>query len=509
MQREVSQPFTKRAVDHRVPIAMVVIAVVGHLVLLLLGRMAIITLSEPGASLTDLSLLTCASAMVLTIPIGVRLIRNPNSRSWWVIAPAALIVAAQVSRAIWWPAVPSVSLSTAIMATFGAAVALTCSAIVLLIHAKVSSRRLFVRRAALPLVAGLTGLVVVTAGALQGLPVWLLAMPSALLGVMAVSITAGLSRGSAGPRGDVVMSDAILIAWISLAAIALTSVASGALSFAHDLSGLPPLNEASSSRVVHLSWLYSIPLVGAVVAGFAHRPVQVGMAAMGSGLDLLGTVGFLVVGLVICNSHVRAALNQSASLLSKQSGRVTPAHRPTVHHAVTAPEPSHVAPREEKIPTPDSVGPPRAVALASAFGAYNPLPVGSGNAPPAAPGSPPETLVTPIAGVEAPIIERGSIRVGRPIVEGSLPEEAAIAGLERGLPRFQRCYDSLSGPQPKVGTTLYFMIDRRGSVVDVQLRDSNASKQLEKCLTVQLFRSGFARPREDNARVTASMEFSP
>jgi hypothetical protein len=435
-------------------ITVLIAAVAGHLALLVVGRNVLVSVSEGRAAGSLVPAATSAAAILLAAPVGSRLFVNRSAKAWWLVAPAAVVLAFGALRASWSNSTAADSLASAALTAFGASLALSCAAAVLAVHATMSCRRFAKGRAAVPLVVGLGGLAVVTLAALAKAPAALLALPAALIGVTAIAVAAGASEHSP-PRGAA--SDAILISWISLGAIALASFATAAAAFTATAD--VPLHE-HTRRMVVIGWFHSFPVVAAMIAGFGLRLSQVGNAARATKLDVIGTVALLVIGIATARNQVQAAF--ASPVRSRSAAPVLATKAPDQRATARTPLPAATAP-----------SPARDADAAS----------------------------------DAPAIEQGSLRVGYPIVDGPLLAKDAVAGMERSAERLHECYQKLGDDRAPVRGALRFVVDRGGSVAHVEMRDATLPDALVKCISLELYRTGFASPNGGRATVTAPIEF--
>jgi hypothetical protein len=439
------------------PALIVIAAVLLHLALLAAGRSVLSTLSDGAARATVLPFVTSGVAIILAAPLGMRLFYRTDTKAWWLVAPAAAVVAVGALRATWSHLNASTSLGAAAVTAFGASLALSASATILTVRAGVQARQFVSRRAALPLLVGMGGLAAVAVAAAQRMPPSLLPLPAALVGVTAIAVTCAMSPGADARRPAA--ADAVLIAWITLGAIALASYATGAATLAAQLTRSDAL--AEGRRIILASWFHSFPVVAAMIAGFGLRLSQIGLATRSRKLDVLGTIGLLVLGVAIARNQIRGAFNLA------QSG------------------------------TPNT---PLARALARTR--PTPLPVQS-----VPPGPPALAAATPEIEAAAPALEHGSMRVGLPAVDGPLLEKDALGGIKRIIARLNACYAERRPPRQPGSAGLRFVVDKRGSVAHVELKDSTLSEGVSRCVQAEMYRTGFASPSGERAVIVAPIEF--
>ena len=433
------------------PLALVVAALIGHLALLAVGRNVLGTLSGGSARQTLLPLVSSALAIVLAAPLGTRLFYRADTRAWWLVAPSVAVVAVGALRATWAPLAADAALGAAAVTAFGASLALSTSATILAVRAGVQSTSFVKRRSALPLLVGMGGLAAVAVAAAQRMPPSLLPLPAALVGVTAISVTCAMSSRTDSRQQSA--ADAVLIGWITLAGVALASYATGAATLAANLSRSDALLEGR--RIILASWFHSFPVVAAMIAAFGLRLSQIGLAARASKLDVLGTIGLLVLSAAIARNQIRGAFNLARPT---KSATLTKARRPS------------------------------------------PPPVQS------VPPGPPAQATASVAAT--PEIEFRTLRVGLPTVEGPLLAKDAVGGIRRIIARLNACYEQRRPPRQPGNAGLRFIVDKRGSVAHVELQDSTLAEGVSRCVQAEMYRTGFASPSGERAIIVAPIEFA-
>lgn len=433
-------------------LTMVIVAIAGHLALLIVGRAVVSAMTEGRADRALVPLASSIAAIVLVAPIALRLLRNRAAKAWWLVAPAILVLAIGALRASLGGGGDATSLPNAALTAFGASLSLSAAAAALAVRATVFSSTFRRSAAALPLLVGFGGLLVVSVAGVRHATAALLALPCSIIGVTAIAVAAGAraERRARFPGA----SDAILISWISLGAIALASFATAAAAFAASADGVPPLG---THRTVVIAWLHSFPVVAAMIAGFGLRLTHIGNAARASKLDVIGTVVLLVIAVATARNQIQAAFARgnnegaaapSASVLPASSPPLAPSTAPSV------------------VPASPAVAPPRPV-----------------------------------------VLERHGIRLGEPAVDGPMLARDAVAGVERTLERMRGCYDRLGKDKKPGKGELKFVVDPAGSVAHVELQNSELPEALAKCTSLELYRTGFASPAGGRATVLMPIEF--
>jgi hypothetical protein len=448
--RDRTEPAERRSV------VVLIAAVSGHLALLGVGN-GLLTALAAGHSHSMVPLLTGAAAIALTVPIGLRLLRRGDAKSWWLVAPAVAVVAIGAIRAKSGSGA-SASAAEAAATSLAAALSLSAAATVLAARAAARAGRFTRAHAGLPLFVGFAGLAAVTVAVARRATPALLALPPATVGVAAIALLATLGAPGRMRSGVRAAQDATLIGWLVLGSIALCSFATGAVG-AVLTSGAAQATGATD-QVILISWFYSVPVVATMVAGFGLRSAQLGLAARLGKIDVLGTFALLIVAVAIAQNQLRASFNPAAP-------------RPAA---------ARVPARTQPV-----VATPQAAAAAAAVAAD--------------PAEPPEPAEA------ATVTEHGTVRVAMPTVEGPLLERDAVAGIQRAIARIDQCYRKAASAPARMNGTLRFVIDKTGSVVHVD-QDTTWPEPLAKCVALELYRTGFPSPSSGRATVSAPIEFA-
>jgi hypothetical protein len=461
-ERARTSPQTARgSVGSRAAI-LIGVAVLAHLGLLLAGYGLV---GDPSLA----ALVLAGAAIALGLPLGLRLMTG-SGRPWWLVMPAmALLLWKTLGGTVPEPESASV-LATSAATAWGASLALSTSAAILGVRAGLGLRPLALGRTLAPLVVGWGGVAFVLLVSLEREAPLVFALPAALVATTTIAAAAGLRRQ--GPA----TGTAILIACISLGAVALASLAAGAVAWSYQIADAPTLAPATSRRVMQLAWLGSVPVVGALVAGFGLRLPELGLAWRATRLEALVMTGLLLVSVTLGGWQMRSAFNRAESPPSAAPGLASLAPSAEPGGAGSAP----VSPERADRPSA-----PAASAKAST-----------------------PTKATSVA-AEMVDIERASVRIGRPTIRGQLLEKEVLDRLERTVDHWQKCYESLPPPRPSAQATLQFHIDEIGSVAKAELHDSTAPDKLTRCLLIHLYRSGFANTRQEAATVRVPIRFEP
>jgi hypothetical protein len=448
------------------------VAVVAHLGLLLAGYGLVGDPTQAGPVLGG-------AAIALGLPIGLKLMAERSGRTWWLVVPATALLLWNALGGAPDSQSPSALPSSAANA-WGASLALSCSAAILAVRAGLGLRPLVLRRTLAPLVVGWGGVAFVLFVSLEREAPLVLALPAALVGATTIAAAAGLSRK--GPA----TGTAILIACLTLAAVALASFAAGAVTWSLQVTDAPTLAPAASRRVMQLTWLGSVPVVGALVAGFGVRLPELGLAWRAIHLEALALSGLSMVAVSVGGWQIRRVFHRDLSSSSASPGVASVPARAVPEGAGSAP----VAPELAAEPNP-------------------PAPTASvtGPAAPDPRASTPSGAASMLA--EVVDIERASVRIGRPTVKGRLLDKDVLDRLERTVDQWQKCYEALPPPRPSAEATLFFYVDEIGSVAKAELEGSTAPEKLSRCLLIHLYRSGFANPKQEPATVRVPIYFEP
>lgn len=427
---------------------MTVATVVGHMALLVVGRAVLVTVSGRGPA-PLFPVVTSAIGIATTAPLALRLFASRSARAWWLVAPAVVVLAVGALAATWSTAADQTSPASAALTAFGAALSLSSAGALLGVRAALHARVFSAGRAMLPLLVGFGVLALVAALSFGRAPAALLALPPALVGLTALAIASG--SGERRQPTLAALADGVLISAMALGAVALASFATGAVTSRASTPVPAP------DRLY--AWAYSLPVVLATWSVYVPRVQPLGLAVKRIRLDVLGTVGLLVIGLAITHNQLQRAQGLAQMrVLARAAAAAAP--------VLTREVPARAA------PSPTAAPPPPALA----------------------------------ARTWTPAAEHVAVRLGPATVDGPLLPGDAVAGVGKTLPRFQSCYERL-GNAERYSADLQFIVDAGGSVANVELAQSNVPEPLQKCLSLELYRTGFATPAGARASVTMPLEF--